>query len=191
MRLETQIEKLAELGLSLNRGITVDDFLISFPREEYEEDPFEAILFTYGIEVEEQPWGRFFCDRVWNFDAECICDEGDYTKIVEEFHRISGKRKSLIDLSDQIDLEAGKATLQFTIDGNHREFKPRIDNDWVDPDVASAIMRDMRGEGFDFYGLDNGQSTVWFYMTSENAISLNLLAGNVFGLKQKPWWKIW
>ena len=63
MKLEAQIEKLAEFGLPLNDGITVDDFLISWTREEYENSPFDTILFTYGIEVEKEPWGRFFCDR--------------------------------------------------------------------------------------------------------------------------------
>ena len=96
-----------------------------------------------------------------------------------------------MDLSDEVDLEAEKASLRFTIDGQQREFSPRINNDWVDPDVAAAIMQDLRGEGHDFYGKDNGQATVWFYMTPKNAESLNALAGNVFGLSKKPWWKTW
>lgn len=50
-------------------------------------------------------------------------------------------------------------------------------------------MQDMRGEGHDFYGKDNGQATVWFYLTPQNANALNKLAGNVFGLNRKPWWK--
>ncbi|MEM1084157.1 MAG: hypothetical protein AAGI48_08535 [Verrucomicrobiota bacterium] len=191
MKLETQIDKLAELGLPLNEGITVDDFLTSWSRSEYEDQPFDTILFTYGIEVEEEPWGRFFCDRVWNFDAECIYGDGDYSAIVQAFHRISGKKRSLEDLSDEVDPESGKATLRFTLDGQPCEFLPRIDNDWVDPHVAEAIMQSMRSEGHDFYGKDNGQATVWFYMTPQNAILLNELAGNVFGLSKRPWWKVW
>ena len=111
MKLEGQIEKLAELGLPLNQGIKVDDFLISWPREDYEKKPFDTILFTYGMEVEEKPWRRFFCDRVWNFDAECIFDNGDYAAIVREFHRISAKHNSLEGLSDSVDLESGHASL--------------------------------------------------------------------------------
>lgn len=191
MKLEAQIEKLAELGLPLNPGITVEDLLVSWPREEYEQAPFDTILFTYGIEVEEKPWGRFFCDRAWNFDAECICADGDYAAIVRQFHRISGRQKLLEELSDHVDLESGRARLQFTIEGTRRWFEPRVDNDWVDPEVAAAIMQDMRGEGYDFYGKDNGQATVWFYMTPGNASVLNTLAGNVFGLDKKPWWRIW
>lgn len=33
MKLETQLEMLAGLGLSLNKGITIDDLLYSFKRE--------------------------------------------------------------------------------------------------------------------------------------------------------------
>lgn len=36
MKLEQQLEKLAELGLPLNDGVTVDDLLYSFDREDYE-----------------------------------------------------------------------------------------------------------------------------------------------------------
>ncbi len=187
MKLETQIDKLAQLGLPLNEGITVDELLISWSRDDYEGSPFETILFTYGIEVEKKPWGRFFCDRAWNFDAECICDNGDYAAIVTMFHRISGKQKSLENLSDEVDLDSEKAHLRYTLDGELREFTPRIDNDWVDPDIAAAIMQDMRGDGYDFYGKDNGQATVWFYMTPQNANLLNELAKNVFGLDKNPW----
>jgi hypothetical protein len=191
MKLEAQIAKLYELGLPLNEGITIDGFLLCWSREEYEKKPFETVLFSYGIEVEKKPWGRFFCDRVWNFDAECICGDGDYVTIVKEFHRISGKAKPLEDLSDQVDLESGQAKLQYTVDGRLREFNPRVDNDWVDPDVAAAIMQDMRRDGFDFYGKDKGQATVWCYMTPENASSLNSIAENVFRLNKRPWLRIW
>ncbi len=72
MTLEQQIATLAELGLHLNEGRTIDDLLDSLPRKDYEAQPFDLILFTYGIEVEREPWGRFFSSQVWNFDTECI-----------------------------------------------------------------------------------------------------------------------
>ncbi len=189
MKLEKQIEKLAELGLVLNQGISIDSLLTSYPREEYEKKPFDLILFLYGDEVEEEPWGRYICDSAWNFDAECIEDHGDYVAIVKQFHRITGKKKRLEDLSDSVDLEAEKAYLSYTLDGIRREFDIRVDNDWVDPETAEAIMDDMCEEGYGFYAKDNGQAAVWFYMTPANAKILNALAANVFGLDPKPWWK--
>ncbi|WP_279239794.1 hypothetical protein [Scytonema sp. UIC 10036] len=40
MTLEQQLEKLAELGLTLNEGVTIDDLLYSFDREDYEKNLF-------------------------------------------------------------------------------------------------------------------------------------------------------
>ena len=191
MKLEKQIEKLTELGLPLNDGITQDDFLLSWSREEYEETPFDLILFSFGSEVEDEPWGRFFCDRAWNFDVECIEDNGDYVEIVKQFHRITGKKKQLDELSDHVDIEASQASLSYTVDGLKRELDIKVDNDWADPDTVQLIMQDMTEQGFEFFGKDNGQATVWFYMTPENAQALNSLANNVFGLDKKAWWKLW
>jgi hypothetical protein len=191
MNLEKQVSTLSELGLPLNEGVTVDDLLLPWSREEYEAAPFDLILFAYGSEIEAEPWGRYFCDRAWNFDAECIEDHGDYAAIVHHFHRIAGRKKRLEEVSDEVDTEANHALLRYRIDGELRDLGPRVDNDWVDPCIARQIMDDMKESGFDFYGKDNGQSTVWFYMTPENATALNNLAGNVFGLAKKPWWKFW
>ena len=82
MKLETQLEQLGELGLILNPGITIEDILYSFARQAFEDKPFELLLFSFGIEVERASWGRRICNRVWNFDTECIVSTGDYVKIV-------------------------------------------------------------------------------------------------------------
>lgn len=65
MTLEDQLAKLADLGLKLDDGVTIDDILHSFDRDDYEERPFDLILFILGIEVERAPWGRPVCSRVW------------------------------------------------------------------------------------------------------------------------------
>jgi len=39
MTLEQQLATLAELGFKLNEGVTVDDLLYSWGREEYEKNP--------------------------------------------------------------------------------------------------------------------------------------------------------
>lgn len=191
MKLEDQIEKLGELGLPLNDGIKVSDFLLSWSREEYENIPFDLVLSMYGNEIEEEPSGRFFCDRAWNFDHECIEANGDYIAIVRQFHRITGREKELDQLSDRVNWETKQASLQYTIEGVRRDFEIEMNDDWVDPKIAQIVIDDFRGDGFAFYGKDNGQATVWFYMAPENALCLNLLAGNVFGIKKKRWWKIW
>ena len=63
MKLEEQLLVLAELGLPLSAGRTVAELLCSFPREVYEREPFSRLLLMLGVEVEAEPWGRWFCDR--------------------------------------------------------------------------------------------------------------------------------
>ena len=92
MTLEEQLSVLAELGLKLNEGISVDDMLYSFGREDYESNPFEMVLFVLGIEVEREPWGRAMCNRAWNFDTECITSTGDYVQVLHNLCRVPGTR---------------------------------------------------------------------------------------------------
>ena len=82
--LEVQLEALADLGIKLNPGITIDDMLYSNPREEFERSPFEVVFFVLGIEVERKPWGRYFSDQVWYFDEECVADPDVYTGVVPD-----------------------------------------------------------------------------------------------------------
>ncbi|EOX4844393.1 hypothetical protein ACV17F_005120 [Vibrio harveyi] len=191
MKLEEQIEKLSDIGLSLNKGVTINDLLLSYSREEYESNPFDLILFVYGIEIEEEPWGRFVCDQAWNFDVEAIEDDGSYTEIVKQFHRITGRAKSLEGLRDSVNLEEHYAELQYSVDGVNRLMKPEIDDYWADAKTIDIILSDLRQPGFDFYPKDNGQASIWFYLSESQAIELNKLANNVFNLERKPWWKVW
>ena len=191
MRLENQIDALSEIGLLFNEGVTINDLLNSFSREAYESEPFDLILFVYGIEIEEAPWGRFICNQAWNFDAEAIEGDGSYVEIVKQFHRISGKGKRIEELSDRVDFEESHAELNYTVDGVKRTFKPILNDDWVDAQVMEEIMNDLCQPGYDFYPKDNGQATVWFYLSKTQALALNSLANNVFNLNRKPWWKFW
>ena len=153
--------------------------------------PFELILIVYGLELEEEPWGRFVCDQAWHFDVEAIEDHGSYVEIVKQFHRITGKAKVLEQLADHVDLEKGEAKLTYVVDGRNRTFQPVVDDDWADAEVVDAVMSDLKKPGHDYYAIDNGQAAIWFYLTPEQASSLNELADNVFGLTKKPWWKLW
>ena len=98
MKLEQQLAKLAELGIELDEGVTIDDLLFSFGREDYEERPFELILFVLGIEVERAPWDRSVCSRVWNFDTECIDTTGDYVHIVKRLCQVAEQSDRFKDI---------------------------------------------------------------------------------------------
>jgi hypothetical protein len=58
-----------------------------------------------------------------------------------------------------------------------RHWIVEIDGDWADMMVVSYIMDDLQADGFRFYGKDNGQSVVLFYLDSEAAATLNRWSG--------------
>jgi hypothetical protein len=173
LKLETQLEKLAELGLILNPGITIEDILYSFPRQAFEDKPFELLLFSFGIEVERAPWGRRICHRVWNFDTECIVSTGDYVKIVQKLCLLTGEPDYLSDLVDYIDLEQGECWLEYTIRGKRQHWTVELNDDWADMITLSYVMEELQRDGCQFYSLDNGQAMILFYLDSTTAAELS------------------
>jgi hypothetical protein len=143
MKLEAQLAELAALGLALEPDVTIDDLLCSFDRAQYEERPFDLVLFALGIEVERQPWGRPVCRRVWNFDAECIEGDGAYVAIVTALGWVAGATHRLSSVADHVDLDAGEGWVEYTLDGKRRHCDVEIQDDWADMQVVTQIMADL------------------------------------------------
>jgi len=177
IKLEDQLAKLASVGLALEPGITIDDLLYSFDRQQYESRPFELVLFVLGVEVEREPWGRSFCTKVWNLDTECINDTGDYTAIAKRLCVVAGKPDALVEICDHVDIEGGKAWLKYKVAGVSRHWTAEVNNDWADMTVVSNIMADLQEHGRTFYGKDNGQEVVVFYLDDKAAEAINRLSG--------------
>ncbi len=137
--LEDQLRILGECGISVRRGITVDDFLVSWSREEYERDPFKLALFMLGSEVGTEPWGRLFSEDIWHLDTECIVDHGDYVKIGERMRELAKGDLPMINIRDHVDLEAGQAWLEFEIDGQVLHWDAEVQDDWVDTRILSRF----------------------------------------------------
>ena len=166
MKLEEQLAKLAEAGIALNEGITIDDLLYSFDRDAYESRPFDLVLFILGAEVEREPWGRDFCSRVWNFDSECILSSGDYTRIVKKLCVLSGDPDYLGEIEDYFDLESEEAWLKYTISGpekKKRNWSVEVSDDWADMLTINYVMDDIERDGKKFYYKDNGQAMILFF----------------------------
>lgn len=178
MKLEEQLATLANLGLELDEGVTVDDLVYSFGREAYEEEPFDLILFVLGIEVEREPWGRSVCSRAWNFDTECINRTGDYVEIVNRLCRISGKPDRLKELSDFVDIDTGQAWLKYKVNDTERHWTVEVNDDWADTLTLRYVMDDIEQDGYRFYYKDNGQAMVLFFLDPQTAAELNKLSNN-------------
>ena len=175
--LEEQLARLEELGLRLDAGITLDDLLYSFDREDYESRPYDLLLIMLGAEVEREPWGRAFSSRAWGFDTECVEGSGAYVEIVERLARLAGMSDRVGDLRDEIDLAGGSSWLEYTVDGRTRRWDVEVNDDWVDPMVLSYVMDDLETGDRRFWALDNGQAMVVFSIDATSAASLQDLTG--------------
>jgi hypothetical protein len=178
MKLEQQLEILNNLGVSLNENVTIDDFLYSFDRKAYESTPFDLVLFVLGIEIEREPWGRYFSPNVWNFDTECIVSTGDYVSIVKKLCELSGDANYLKDISDFVDIKIGEAWIEYTLGEKKQKWDIEQDDDWADMMTISYIIEDIERDGKSFYYKDNGQAMVLFYLDSTTADKLNELSSN-------------
>jgi len=124
MQLEQQIKLLSDCGIPLNEGVTVDDLLYSWGREEYEGQPFELLLITMGGELESRLTARepdergtsFASDHIWHFDTECIEGPGSYVRIAERMAVLADGDLPLENIADSVDLEQEVAWLSFTLD---------------------------------------------------------------------------
>lgn len=180
--LETQIGALKEAGLAMEPGRTVEELLTSWPRADYESDPYGLLLVMYGSEVENEPWGRFFCERGFNFDHECLEQAGDYVMAFTQILRITGQPHLVTHLSDDFDIENEAAEISYTLNGRARVIRARINNDWIDPEAADAFMRDITAtiaDGRHFWAADNGQASVLFFLTDAEATKINALRQDV------------
>jgi hypothetical protein len=150
MKLEDQLSCLAGVGLRLATGRTVAELLHSFPRESYENEPFSLLLFMLGSEVEAEPWGRWFCDRAWSFDTECVYGSGAYVDIASQLGRVAGQPDALSDIRDHIDFDSGEGWIEYSVGGHRRRWKVAI---------------------------SDGQATVLMFLTDAAATQLNALVG--------------
>jgi hypothetical protein len=149
VRLEDQLSVLAEYGISVRRGITLEHFLVSWGREEYGRDPFTLTLEMLGAEVETEPWGRRFSDHLWNLDTECIEDHGDYVIIAERMRDLAKGDLPISGIRDHVDIGAGVAWLEFEIDGGILHWDAAVRDDWIDPEMLgrfAALLSERRTE---------------------------------------------
>lgn len=166
--LEEQLDELARLGVRMNKGVTVDDLCHSCDRSHFESQPYDALLFLLGSDVERAPWGRHVSDCAWLFDANSIDGDGSYVDIVAHLARIAGKEDRVDRLDDSFDLDRGKAEITYALDGQVRSYHARVRYDWADPATLQAIVDDFADEAIGFYGIERGQSILIYCLRREH-----------------------
>ena len=53
-----------------------------------------------------------------------------------------------------------------------------VDEDWADTLTLIYVMNDIQKDDHRFYGIENGQSTILFYLDAPSATTLNQLTNN-------------
>lgn len=177
--LEKQIADFAAAGLTLAPERTVEDVLNVWPRQEYEKNPYECLLFTYAIEVEAEPRGRWFTGKGWNWDTECIGEAGSYVDILRNIERLTGQTV-FTSLSDTAEFAPnGTAEIIYAIKGGaERKQIVKIDHDWADVKAVTEILHDVEraiDDGRRFWHGDNGQAILVYFISDQTANQLNAL----------------
>lgn len=172
LNLETQLEKLAELGLVIAPDVTIEDILSVVDRSAIERDPFKLLLYAFGAVSLRTPLGRRICNRVWNLDPEGIETTGDYTNITRQLCLLSGDPDWLSEIVDYIDVEADEWWLEYAIGGHRRHYTVMLDRDWVDMSMLSFVMEDIQRDGCLFYLLEHEQVMILLYLDRATAEQL-------------------
>ena len=181
--LEQQIGEFAAAGLSMLPGRSIDELLHSWPREEYEKDPYQRLLFTYAIEVEAEPRGRWFTGKGWNWDTECITGPGSYVTVLRKMERITGQDIFTMLSDDARFGESGTANITYALKGGEALKHPvKINHDWADVEAVFKILQDVEaavGDDRHFYTADNGQSIIVYFIPDETAKAVNKLRSDL------------
>ncbi|GMQ60538.1 hypothetical protein AN1V17_49380 [Vallitalea sediminicola] len=140
--LKTQLEKLEEVGISINPDIDRNQIFNVFDKEEYEEDPYGSLLIALGCEVEtSQDCGKPISKNIWYLDTECIEDTGDYVSVMEKIVCLAHDSLQLSNIHDYIDMDENKAWIAFDLGEETYKWNLEFNDDWLDVKIFSMINK--------------------------------------------------
>src|SRR3954454_25082344 len=86
--LEEQLRILDEVGIRPRPGVSVEQLLEHWGREEFHQQPFLLALLALGGETGDLPYVPL-SDTVWHLDTECIEDHGAYVLVAERMRDLA------------------------------------------------------------------------------------------------------
>jgi hypothetical protein len=180
--LEEQLERLADCGIHLKPEVTPEILLESFERDRYEERPYVGAVIRLGGELERPPFTPL-SNNLFHLDTECIAAPGDYVSFATRMRDLMQGELPIENVRDHIDIENGDARLEFELDGHTVEWRARVDNHWIDPEILSQFCALMvsRNTRRRFTYLDlKGQDCIIGCATEQELRSLRKLTGMNF-----------
>ena len=106
--------------------------------------------------------------------------------IAKRLCALARRPDAFVELRDHVDIDAGEAWVEYTIDGNRRHWIVEVDDDWADMMVVSYMMSDLERDGRKFRAKDNGQAMVLYYLDDDAARRLSELAGEPLARPTNP-----
>jgi hypothetical protein len=180
--LHSQLESLAECGITPNDGVGLAELLARHAERDYETSPFKLLLTVWGTESPKPPCLPL-SDNVWHMRAECIAGRGDYVKVALRMAALAGTVLPLGAVNDEFDLRQGIAWMEFTMDGRAFRWPAKIEELWIDPNILSRFVAllDEQGSTLRYTGLDlGGQDCLIGCATDEQFASLRKRTGLTF-----------
>lgn len=175
------LEQLAALDIGRRNGITDDDLLFSLGGTMDSPADWTLLLCVLGGEVERGDFQRI-SDDMWHFDAECIEDNGSYVRLLERFAILAKGWLPLTDMRDHVEIENGKAWVEFRLDGQPVHWDLEVSDDWVDADLytRSQELVTARAGGKKFFIVTLGQDSLISFGDDALKDALSKLTGLKF-----------
>jgi len=179
--LAAALEQLEGVGIRVRPGISHDDVLHSLGGTMESAVDWVQLLCVLGSEIERGEFERI-SDDIWDFDAECIEDLGDYLRVVEWFVILAKGTLPLADIRDHVDVEAGEAWIEFTLEGKKVRWDLKASDDWVDPELYSQLQRLVapRAAGKRFFIAALGQDSLISFGDDEMKQAISKFGGLKF-----------
>lgn len=184
--LKEQIETLFGLGFRFtidNHAKLIEKLLIQFDRKIYEEQPYILLLTILGAEIIEDNGEvlRMSYD-VWNFDTECIDEEGIYIELMKYFTNLSKSEFSLRHVESKVDFDNKEGYISFEYEGDVYKWSIAINEDWLDLNLFRELgkLASRKNGNKNYYFFDDGQSLTLIYCDRNSCRELNKLSGSKF-----------
>jgi len=133
------LELLAAIGIGPRPQITHDDLLLSLGGSMESLVDWVDMLCVLGGEVERGDFERI-SDDIWHVDAECIADNGDYTRLAERFAILTKGLLMLANIRDCLNIENSEAWVEFDLDGKTVHWDLDVSDDWMSPKLYSNFQ---------------------------------------------------
>ena len=173
--IEQQVAILAEIGITVNDGVAVDDLTEFEDREKLELQPYAGLVESLGYEIEREPFTPK-CNRLWMCDYERIEDHGDYEVVLERLELMTDCALGLRDIEDYVDIEDDEAWVEFTYRGATIHWDAEVDNDWLDPFIIvkyDALLKKSRSL-FRIYSNHTDYGQIAFFASSSRFRKLGI-----------------